>query len=266
MKGNETIKCITSRVNHVQSCIVPSMKGKVLKVKVEGVLPHCVENYSPPLLFEPEKDELAAIGLECHEALVAVDDNGYALVPVENYDCTKVCMDEGFHVGTVKYLDSVSSELNSLNTVSASAKNGVHEANVKADSVQLVKEECMHDSTVSGVSVQESCEKRMEQLLNALNLPAGKLTEHQYQLLVELVKNYSDVFALTDKELGCTSIVQHVIHTGDHSPIRHKPYRVPVVYREKISQMISDMKEQGVIRPSHSPWASPVVLVPKKDG
>ena len=82
---------------------------------------------------------------------------------------------------------------------------GVLEANVKADSVQLVKEECMHDSTVSGVSVQESCEKGMEELLNALNLPAEKMTEHQYQLLVALVKNYSDVFALTDKELGCTS-------------------------------------------------------------
>ena len=30
--------------------------------------------------------------------------------------------------------------------------------------------------------------------------------------------------------------------------------------------MIEDMKDQGVIRLSHSPWASPVVLVPKKDG
>lgn len=30
--------------------------------------------------------------------------------------------------------------------------------------------------------------------------------------------------------------------------------------------MINDMKKQGVIRPSSSPWASPVVLVPKKNG
>ena len=74
------------------------------------------------------------------------------------------------------------------------------------------------------------------------------------------------MFALSDEELGRTDVVKHVIDTGDHSPIRRQPYRVPVVYREKISQMIAEMQDQGVIRPSLSPWASPVVLVPKKDG
>ena len=38
------------------------------------------------------------------------------------------------------------------------------------------------------------------------------------------------------------------------------------MHREKISQMIDDMLEKGIIQPSSSPWASPIVLVPKKDG
>jgi len=36
--------------------------------------------------------------------------------------------------------------------------------------------------------------------------------------------------------------------------------------REIIDTQIQEMLECGVIRPCHSPWASPVVLVKKKDG
>ena len=38
------------------------------------------------------------------------------------------------------------------------------------------------------------------------------------------------------------------------------------MHREKISQMIDDMLEKGIIQPSSSPWVSPIVLVPKKGG
>ena len=38
------------------------------------------------------------------------------------------------------------------------------------------------------------------------------------------------------------------------------------MHRAKISQMIDDMLEKGIIHPSSGPWASPIVLVPKKDG
>ena len=36
---------------------------------------------------------------------------------------------------------------------------------------------------------------------------------------------YRDVFALSDSELGRTSLVQHVIDTGDATPIKQMPYR-----------------------------------------
>ena len=81
-----------------------------------------------------------------------------------------------------------------------------------------------------------------------------------------LLREYSDVFALTDQELGCTSIVRHSIETGEHRPIKQQPYRTAISRRDIIKQMVGQMQEQGIVQPSSSPWASPIVLVPKKDG
>ena len=61
-------------------------------------------------------------------------------------------------------------------------------------------------------------------------------------------------------------MVQRTIDTGDHPPIKQQPCRTPFVQREKISKLIDDMQQRGVIQPSASAWASPIVIVPKKDG
>ena len=74
------------------------------------------------------------------------------------------------------------------------------------------------------------------------------------------------MFALQDSELGHTNLVEHKVDTGDHPPIKQPVRRIPFVYRDKIAKMVEEMEQTGVIQPSSSPWASPVVLVPKKDG
>ena len=77
---------------------------------------------------------------------------------------------------------------------------------------------------------------------------------------------YPDNFALSDAELGCTSWIQHSVDTGNHAPIKQQPYRTPIIRRAMIAEMVDDMRKQGIVQPSVSPWASPIVLVPKKDG
>lgn len=57
----------------------------------------------------------------------------------------------------------------------------------------------------------------------------------------------------------------HKIHLLDERPFR-LPYRqVPPSQYEKLSTTLSEMEEKGIIRKSRSEYASPLVLVWKKD-
>ena len=52
----------------------------------------------------------------------------------------------------------------------------------------------------------------------------------------------------------------------DDTPFRSAPYRIPLHKRREVEEQIEELTSKGIIRPSHSPWASPITLVPKKDG
>lgn len=48
--------------------------------------------------------------------------------------------------------------------------------------------------------------------------------------------------------------------------VNYRPYRLAPVEKEKVDEIISDLLAQNIIRESDSPFASPVLLVKKKDG
>ena len=86
-------------------------------------------------------------------------------------------------------------------------------------------------------------------------------TDQFRQLLIE----YRDVFSTQEKPLGQCDIVQHEIKT-EGEPIKVSYRRIPVGLREEAVKEENRMKELGVIEPSESPWAAPVMLVQKRDG
>lgn len=84
--------------------------------------------------------------------------------------------------------------------------------------------------------------------------------------LLRLLDKFRPAFDSHSTSLGRTTTVCHRIDTGAHSPLRQRPYRVSSTERRVIDEQVGDMLKRGVIEPSDSPWASPVVLVKKKDG
>lgn len=82
----------------------------------------------------------------------------------------------------------------------------------------------------------------------------------------DLLCKYKDIFSEGDYDIGCTNVVKHKIDTGDHRPIKQAPRRLPLSQQEEVDRQVDNLIKAGLIEPSDSSWASPVVLVRKKDG
>ena len=65
---------------------------------------------------------------------------------------------------------------------------------------------------------------------------------------------------------GRTDVCSLVIKTGEAPPISSGPYRIPDRMKEGVLKEVEKLVDMGVATPSHSPWASPIVPVPKPDG
>ncbi len=67
-------------------------------------------------------------------------------------------------------------------------------------------------------------------------------------------------------EIGQSSIIKHRIITNDEVPVRKRPYKLSREKQQFVDAEIQGLLDKKIIRPSISPYASPVVVVPKKDG
>ena len=148
---------------------------------------------------------------------------------------------------------------------------------------QDAEETSLEDTTVSCVSVIENEGNDSDSLVHSrdktemrLQFPVllAKETVEDVQVNPELGSNqmnevqtllarFPDVF--TDIP-GTTDMVEHEIVVTTGKPIRSKPYPVPFSLKEDIKTEVDHMLKMGIIEPSNSPYASPVVLVKKSDG
>lgn len=92
------------------------------------------------------------------------------------------------------------------------------------------------------------------------------LPELEQDRVRALLRKYQMVFSEHDGDLGCTSLISHDIPLLDDVPVRQRHRRIPPSEYEVVRAHINQLLESQVIRESCSPYASPIVLVKKKDG
>ena len=91
----------------------------------------------------------------------------------------------------------------------------------------------------------------------------SELDKNQMEDLKSILGQFEDV--LTDIP-GRTLVLEHDVKLVTDIPVKKKAYNLPYALRDKVRKEIQDMIAAGIAEKSSSPYASPIVVVPKRDG
>ena len=80
----------------------------------------------------------------------------------------------------------------------------------------------------------------------------------------ELCENYPTIFSKGNEDIGRTQLITMDIDTGDSPLVSSRPYTLALKHHQWVQDEIETLERAGVITKSMSPWASPIVVVPKK--
>ncbi len=91
--------------------------------------------------------------------------------------------------------------------------------------------------------------------------PCTPVQQEQFE---QLCAEYADIFSTNHLDVGHTRLIEVDIDTGDSPPITQAPYRVALRHIDWLREELTKLEEAGVIEQCISPWASPIVIVPRK--
>ena len=87
----------------------------------------------------------------------------------------------------------------------------------------------------------------------------AELNGEQRNKVMAVLRRYEEI-------PGKATVIEHKIDRTDNRPIRCKPYPLPYAKRGEIREKIKNMMDTGIVKESSSPYASPLVVIKKKDG
>ena len=178
-------------------------------------------------------------------AIIHVNQSGEGQLVITNPTGFTQHLDAGSEVGMARELDSMGDILE--------LEAGL--AHIKGVTTQTPT-----DSSTTRLN-DDARQQRLKELLEFEHLSPEETTDMEF-----LMSSLHTAFALEEGERGETDLTQLHINTAEATPIRQPARRIPFAVREEVDRQLERMQEMDVIQPSNSPWASPIVLVKKKDG
>lgn len=106
--------------------------------------------------------------------------------------------------------------------------------------------------------------ERLFEAVNTIIPRTEHLTKEQKIELNKLVQKYPHLFAQPNSKLTYTTNVKAEIRTSSDTPVYSKFYQYPMSLKDEVQRQIKELLNDGIIRPSRSPYNSPVWIVPKK--
>ncbi len=102
--------------------------------------------------------------------------------------------------------------------------------------------------------------------LQDLDLDDCEVSEEWKDGLLNLIEKYESTFSRGKMDCGEATDFVHKIHLVDEKPFRLPYRRVAPSHYDKLRTALNEMEVKGIIRKSQSEYASPLVLVWKKNG
>ena len=91
-----------------------------------------------------------------------------------------------------------------------------------------------------------------------------EVTAEETEAFNKLCDKYADVFSDNSGDIGRTPLIKMDIDTGENPPVCQRPYTLPLKHAEWVKKELNILEAAGIIVRSVSPWASPIVVVPKR--
>lgn len=248
-KSNEA-KVPTVRVRLLQSVRLLPHQAVVAQVQLDNT-----HKGSEPILLERSMQVEEETGLQIEDALLQPTVEGRAQMVLSNPSGFTQVVEQGLELGIAIPATVIQSTLGANEDLPGQPGDLAFPPTESPGSTEPdgVKR-------VTADTVQQR-QARLMELIEEPNLP-----EEGRRMLLEFLANHHKAFCLEENERGETDLVQFEIDTGDAAPKKLPVRRMPLTIRQEVARQLKMMQETGVIQPSNSPWASPVVLVRKKDG